>query len=108
MVQDKDMSCLIKAANKDIRNWTAESRELFDYAEEYDPAEDDFAYGLSVSVDYRLPGERVTELENESVYYNFTTADKNIVKYMEDHPQLMSGKNIIADDDPILGMESTD
>ena len=108
MVQDKDMSGLIKAANKDIRNWTAESRELFDYAEEYDPAEDDFAYGLSVSVDYRLPGERVTELENESVYYNFTTADKNIVKYMEDHPQLMSGKNIIADDDPILGMESTD
>jgi len=30
------------------------------------------------------------------------------VKYIEDHPELLSNKNVIADDDPILGATGED
>ena len=101
------MEGLIKAANKDVRNWTADNHKLFVY-EEYDPAEDNSAYGLSVCGDYRLPAAKATELEGYTSYYSFTTEDKNIVKYMEEHPELLSDQNVIADDDPILGATGED
>ena len=107
LVPEKDVKGLIKAANKDIRNWTANNHKLFVY-EEYDPAKDKSAYGLSVCVDYRQPAKRATELEGFLSYYYFTTDDKNVVKYIEDHPELLSNKNVIADDDPILGATGED
>ncbi len=107
LVPEQDMEGLIKAANKDVRNWTADNHKLFVY-EEYDPAEDNSAYGLSVCVDYRLPAAKATELEGYTSYYSFTTEDKNIVKYMEEHPELLSDQNVIADDDPILGATGED
>ena len=101
-VPEKDMAGLVKTANKDVRGWTAENREIFVY-EEYEPATDDSAYYLDTRVDYRLPQETIAELENDVSYYRFTTKDKNIAKYIEEHPDLMSKKNVIADDDPLLG-----
>ncbi|MCR5035188.1 MAG: hypothetical protein K6B42_07230 [Clostridia bacterium] len=101
-VPEKDEAGLVKAANQDIRNWTAENRKLFVY-EEYDPAKDISAYCIDVRVDYRLPSKTTTELENYVSYYYFTTKDKNIAKYIEEHPELMSAGNILKDDDPILG-----
>ncbi len=107
LVPERDVKGLIKTANKDIRNWTADSRKIFIY-EEYDPAKDKSAYGLSVCVDYRLPDAKTAELEQYTSYYNFTTEDKNIVKYMEEHPGLLSNKNVISDDDPIMGAAEED
>ena len=108
LVPDKNLKGLVKAANRDIRNWTAESCKLFDYVEEYDPAKDNSAYALNVGVDYRLPAAKTTLLENYSSYYPFTTEDKNIAKYIAAHPELMTDKNVIADDDPILNGYSND
>ncbi|MBR0456006.1 MAG: hypothetical protein IJJ01_05000 [Firmicutes bacterium] len=107
LVPERDVKGLIKTANKDIRNWTADSRKIFVY-EEYDPAKDKSAYGLSVCVDYRLPDAKTAELEQYTSYYNFTTEDKNIVKYIEEHPGLLSNKNVISDDNPIMGAAEED
>ena len=101
-VPEKEVRGLIKAANEDVRSWTAENRKLFVY-EEYDPQKDNSAYYIDVRVDYRLPSETTTELENFVSYYYFTTKDKHIAKYIEEHPDLMSAKTIIKDDDPMLG-----
>ena len=103
MVPDEDIEGLVKAVNKDVMNWTAENRGLFEYVEEYDPAKDDSAYTVSVCVDYRLPEMKTEILEQYTNYYNFHETDKNVVKYVENHPELLSDDNIIADDDPILG-----
>ncbi len=102
MVPEGDVTGLVKAANKDIRNWTAQNRKIFVY-EEYTPEKDNSTYGLCVNVDYRQPRIRVLELESEATYYYFTTDDKNIAEFIEEHPDLMSGKNVIEDDDPIWG-----
>lgn len=104
LVPEEEVTALIKAANKDIRSWTANNHKLFVY-EDYDPAKDKSAYGLSVCVDYRQPAKKTAELEGFSSYYYFTEDDKNVVKYIEEHPELLSEKNVIADDDPILGIE---
>lgn len=101
-VPEKDVVELTKAANEDVRNWTAENRKLFVY-EEYDPATDNSAYYLDVCIDYRLPAKTTAELENYVSYYYFTTKDKHIAKYIEEHPELISSANVIADNDPILG-----
>ena len=106
-IPEKDVKGLIKAANQDIRNWTADNHKIFIY-EEYDPAKDKSAYGLNVNVDYRLPAAKVSELERYTIYYSFTTEDKNIVRYMEEHPGLLSNKNVISDDDPIMGAAEED
>jgi len=101
-VPEKEELGLVKAANQDVRSWTAENRKLFVY-EEYDPTKDVYAYNIDVRVDYRLPSETTTELENYVSYYSFTTKDKHIAKYIEEHPDLMSAENVLKDDDPILG-----
>ena len=103
MVPDENIKGLVKAANSDIMNWTAENRGLFDYVVEYDPAKDTSAYSLDVCVDYRLPGAKASELEQYNKYFMFTDDDRNIAKYFEEHPEVMSEKNIIESDDPILG-----
>ena len=102
MVPEKDLRGVVKAANKDIRKWTAQNRKLFVY-EEYDPVKDNSAYSLEVCIDHRLPAAKVSLLGNDLSYYSFTTEDKNIAKYVEEHPDLISAKTKIADDDPILG-----
>ena len=102
-VPEEDINGLIRAANKDIMNWTAESRRLFQSGEEYDPAKDNSSYTLGITVDYSLSDEKVTKLEEYNRYYMFTTDDKNIMNYLLKHPEIMSGKNRIAEEDPILG-----
>ena len=102
LVPEKDVRGVVKAANKDIRKWTAQNRKLFVY-EEYDPVKDNSAYSLEVCIDHRLPAAKVSLLGNDLSYYSFTTEDKNIAKYVEEHPDLISVKTKIADDDPILG-----
>ena len=101
-VPEKNVTGLVKAANQDIRSWTAENRKLFIY-EEYDPQTDNSAYCLDVCVDNSLPQAKVSELESFYSYYYFTTKDKHIVKYIEEHPELFSDKNIIDPDDPLMG-----
>ena len=102
-VPDEDLSGIIRAANKDIMNWTAENRGLFLVNEDYDPEKDKSSYTLSICVDYSLPAETATKLEAYNRYYMFTTNDQNMTNYIKKHPEIMSGKNVIADDDPILG-----
>ena len=102
MVPEENLRGVVKAANEDVRNWTAQNRKLFVY-EEYDPAEDNSAYSLEICIDQRLPAAKVSQLGNDMSYYFFTTEDQNIVKYIEEHPDLISAKTRIADDDPILG-----
>ncbi|MBR3349290.1 MAG: hypothetical protein IKG55_04335, partial [Solobacterium sp.] len=74
LVPEEEVTALIKAANKDIRSWTANNHKLFVY-EDYDPAKDKSAYGLSVCVDYRQPAKKTAELEGFSSYYYFTEDD---------------------------------
>ena len=100
---DENLKGIIRAANKDIMNWTAENRELFLAVEDYDPAKDKSSYTLSISVDYSLSEETVSKLEAYNRYYMFTTNDQNMTSYIKKHPEIMSGKNVIADDNPILG-----
>ena len=102
MVPEDDVRGVVKAANEDIRNWTAQNRKLFVY-EEYDPVEDNSAYSLETCIDQRLPADKVSLLGKYLSYYLFTTEDKNIAKYVEEHPDLISAKTKIANDDPILG-----
>ena len=102
MVPEDDVRGVVKAANEDIRNWTAQNRNLFVY-EEYDPVKDNSAYSLETCIDQRLPADKVSLLGNYLSYYLFTTEDKNIAKYVEEHPDLISAKTKIANDDPILG-----
>ena len=102
-VPDEDLSGIIRAANKDIMNWTAENRGLFLVNEDYDPEKDKSSYTLSICVDYSLPAETATKLEAYNRYYMFTTNDQNMTNYIKKHPEIMSNKNVIADDDPILG-----
>lgn len=101
-VPDKNMTGLVRAANKDVMNWTAANRKLFIY-ENYDPAKDISAYSIDVSIDYRLPEDVTDKLQNYISYYYFTTNDRNIAKYLKEHPEVMSKKNVIQKDDPILG-----
>jgi hypothetical protein len=102
-VPDENLKGIIRAANKDIMNWTAENRELFLAIEEYDPEKDKSSYTLSISVDYSLSEETVSKLEAYNRYYMFKTSDQNMTNYIEKHPGLMSDKNVIADDDPTWG-----
>lgn len=102
-VPDENLKGIIRAANKDIMNWTAENRELFLAVEEYDPKKDKSSYTLSISVDYSLSEETVSKLEAYNRYYMFKTSDQNMTNYIEKHPGLMSDKNVIADDDPTWG-----
>ncbi|MGX8773780.1 MAG: hypothetical protein ACSW8G_01835 [Bacillota bacterium] len=103
LVQDKDVDNLVRAANKDIMNWTAENRGLFDYSEDYDPAKDDSAYMLSINTDYRIPADKQLLIEDEAISYPFTEKDKNICKFIKEHPEYLSADNIIQPNDPILG-----
>ena len=105
MVPDDEVANIAKAANADIMKWTPENRGLYDYVEEYDPAKDDSAYTLDISVDYRIPSAKATELEYYNTYYIFKAKDKNFVNYVEEHPELKSGKNIIPSDSPIFGRD---
>ena len=102
-VPDENLKGIIRAANKDIMNWTAENRELFLAVEDYDPAKDKSSYTLSISVDYSLSEETVSKLEAYNRYYMFKTSDQNMANYIEKHPEIMSDKNAIADDDPTWG-----
>lgn len=102
-VPDKNMKGLVKAANKDIMNWTAESQRLFDYIDVYDPAKDKSAYSIDINTDYSNKSVNPADTEGYCRYYMFTTDDRNIVKYMENHPEIMSEDNIIPEDDPMFG-----
>ena len=42
-------------------------------------------------------------MEDEIYYYEFTTDDKNLSKFIEEHPEILSSENIIRDNDPRFG-----
>ena len=104
LVPEKYEAELIEAANKDIMKWTAKNRGLFNN-QEYDPEKDNSTYSVEINVDYRIPGAKATKLEKHASYRTFTTNDKSILAFLDAHPQILSDKNILADNDPRRGVD---
>ena len=101
LVPEEYKEGLVEAANKDIMKWTAKNRGLFNNQDqEYDPATDNSTYALEINVDYRISGAKITKLEKYSSYRPMTADDKNVLAYLEAHPEILSDKNILSDNDP--------
>lgn len=101
-VRDKDIKGLAKAANKDIMNWTAKNRGMFVEIDTEEEGTDNSTYVVNVCLDARYADDENYDVERIAPYYVFTTDDKNLNKYVEEH-NLLSEKNIITPDDPRYG-----